>query len=279
MYNHNKNVLELKFIRGIVCSIYGHKKVTIIDDCWYDNSKKDRDYDSLINICVSIKDKAYKLNRDTVTSIYSSVLPSVKKEPLNYQLLDELLQFISSAFELKDFLLFFVNKTIFGNLNFHMAAIIYCKWYYDRYNEFFIVSPEHERIIRKNACDLEKIDKVVCSIIKKNTEYKTLKKIFTIEKIKTIIENNSSYYKFFSIKKVYLFGSYAKGRNNGYSDIDLHVITNMKNYKIEQENELKKVFSNIFGSNVDVKINYIDEITKDDERYLFDREILMYEAK
>ena len=90
--------------------------------------------------------------------------------------------------------------------------------------------------------ELVKKEKKPCSL--------TLEEV--IKKVKTIKENLINEY---NIDKLYLFGSFAKGKNTGNSDLDFTVVFNeslINKEKNEQMKVLKKYMSNEFNCDVDL---------------------------
>ncbi len=68
-----------------------------------------------------------------------------------------------------------------------------------------------------------------CSKIEKQIHqdslyYQRTKKVFNVEKIKQIVTSIVSDSSFAFIRKIYIFGSYAKGTNDKYSDVDLLLV-------------------------------------------------------
>ena len=112
-------------------------------------------------------------------------------------------------------------------------------------------------------------------IAKNNINYYKKKHIYSIEIIKKIINKNASEYNFFKINKIYIFGSYAKNRQNEYSDIDLHIITDVKTNVSAQEYILSCLFSNMLNAHVDVVVTFgLDNSLNS----LFNQEIKIYDV-
>lgn len=98
-----------------------------------------------------------------------------------------------------------------------------------------------------------------------------LEKIYTIEEIKKIIKNyieeNKDLYK---IKKIILFGSYARGEADELSDIDLIIMDSPEFYGMRSicfYSELKDIFKkdvdSIIEKSVDKKSKFYQNILKE----------------
>ena len=71
------------------------------------------------------------------------------------------------------------------------------------------------------------------------------------DKIKVIVERYISLLKEnnISIENVYLFGSYAKGRNNEWSDIDIAIVSNsFEGSRIKDKDKIRKLTLSISSS-------------------------------
>ena len=93
--------------------------------------------------------------------------------------------------------------------------------------------------------------------------------------IDEIIDKSRNIFLAYPVKKVSLFGSYAKGTPTDNSDLDL-IIHNSDISILEQSN-LKQQLSEIFGLNIDL----LDESSLSDVfRFLIkDEEIVIYEEQ
>ena len=70
--------------------------------------------------------------------------------------------------------------------------------------------------------DLEMIRRKILEMLNETKFYLKKKKVFTIEQIKQNISKfNNNYSKILNIEKIYLFGSYAKQKQDEFSDVDL----------------------------------------------------------
>lgn len=74
------------------------------------------------------------------------------------------------------------------------------------------------------------------------------------DKIKTIIENYISVLRDnnISIKNAYLFGSYAKGNNNEWSDIDIALISDLfEGVRIKDKDKIRRITLSV-SSNLEI---------------------------
>lgn len=111
---------------------------------------------------------------------------------------------------------------------------------------------EYLRAIKNN--NLLNVMKVFFDIKRLNKEKKTC--CLSFEEVVSRIKEKKDYLiKTFKIKRLYLFGSYAKGKNTDKSDIDFAVIFNDELINIERNDmkeRLTKYFEDEFNSDVDV---------------------------
>jgi uncharacterized protein len=97
--------------------------------------------------------------------------------------------------------------------------------------------------------------------------------------IKDIIKNS------FNVEKIILFGSYAKGNNTENSDIDICVITNDKNRKLDISRQIRRSIYPYISKSVDLLIynsaEFYDraENLKSIEREIMNKGINLYEQR
>ena len=74
---------------------------------------------------------------------------------------------------------------------------------------------------------------------------------------------------------IYLFGSYANGKPNEYSDLDIYIITPDKSKRrIDWAIQARKAFSSVVKIPIDVLVNYDDEFERRSKIYVsFEHEI------
>lgn len=85
------------------------------------------------------------------------------------------------------------------------------------------------------------------------------------DKIKTIIENYFSVLKEnnISIKTAYLFGSYAKGYNHEWSDIDIALISDLfEGVRIKDKDKIRRITLSV-SSNLEILPFNPDEFSSD----------------
>ncbi len=110
--------------------------------------------------------------------------------------------------------------------------------------------------------------------IKYNYALELLKKINPIDEehgileIEDIIENCSAVFKNYDIEYCYLFGSYAKGKANEKSDVDLLISSNVKGIKFfalveDLRNSLHKKVDALDLNQLNNNMDLVKEILKD----------------
>lgn len=103
-------------------------------------------------------------------------------------------------------------------------------------------------------CNKINVEQYVLPQVRSDSQYfLTPKKIFTLEEIADTVKRFVSQYKNnYGLENVYLFGSYAKGTNDCYSDVDLFVVTNKQDIPNLIGQFCKTVLSRHFNFPVDV---------------------------
>ena len=133
-------------------------------------------------------------------------------------------------------------------------------------------------IVRKSFFNFEKCDEMIMRKkleIMENDSYLYLKKKrnFSIDDIKSIIfDFKNKYFELINIKEVYLFGSYAKGKNDEYSDVDLAIRLENNNQSSFIESTILTKLKEEYDMESDIVLlgNKLDE---------FDETILKYSIR
>lgn len=102
-------------------------------------------------------------------------------------------------------------------------------------------------------CNKKNVDYVLPQVRSDSQYHLTPKKIFTLEEISdTVKEFVYQFKNNYGLRKVYLFGSYAKGNNDCYSDVDLLVVTDKQDIPNLIGQFCKTILSRHFNLPVDV---------------------------
>ncbi len=104
--------------------------------------------------------------------------------------------------------------------------------------------------------------------------YMKKKKVFCMDEIKNSINDFLKKYSMFNdfIQNIYLFGSYAKNKNDEYSDVDFYIeFTKKDNSLLIFENIFKDYMKKTYNMETDVLVHF-----KNDDYDIFDRTIMSY---
>lgn len=185
---------------------------------------------------------------------------------LNYNRhLDPLLKSqLALSFQNKNYIA--CTELIFNNENFKWGDLLLLELLAN--NIWFNLYKKMLIFRQSDFWDYDKISKIQIGILfndlEKKTEYYLKKKtMFSIEEIRNIIQQFLNEYQVrFNIQEVYLFGSYAKGLNDEYSDVDLlFVFTKVENLDLIKP-IIKDVLETKYLMSVDVVpaiINKLDD--------------------
>lgn len=145
---------------------------------------------------------------------------------------------------------------------------------YYKQNKFMLIF--RQSTIVEFSSNIEIIKQKVSEILNKTQYYLKKKKQFTIPQIKKYVSQfYHSYSKMLNIDKIYLFGSYAKQKNDEYSDIDLLVFYKGNKIDVSLNNLIiKTVLFNEYEMSVDA-IPVIEEKGLDS----FDEKVMSYAIK
>lgn len=161
-----------------------------------------------------------------------------------------------------------------------MAVLLYNLYFYRKKKYFISFGYNEDEKIRyainsDNSCETFNS---FLRIHKYNSEYHKKSKIFSIEEIKETIKNSlsKSIIKKYKIKKIYLYGSYAKSLNNEYSDMDFHVTITTGENLDECAFNLCKLFIKIFDTKIDVKTTFFSNNNLSEYQEYFNDEIEVY---
>ena len=168
---------------------------------------------------------------------------------LYYQNYDNSTEYLSAIIHL-----FIINNIEKRNIEF---AFLVSNYIMQKREGAFLIPYEYSHIEYLRAVknnNLSNLMRVFFDIKRFNKEKKTCQLSF--EEVINRIKGKKEYLiETFKIQKLYLYGSYAKGKNTDKNDIDFVVIFNNELINIEK-NEIKekliKYFENEFNSDVDV---------------------------
>lgn len=271
----NKKI-ELKFMRSIINYHFGPQKVKLLDNMWYKDYEVEPDDDciGIYKICNIIKNFNKQLDEKEIINIYNLLIPSKSKKEINTYSLNNAINYVNNNTDIKSILNYFRINPIFEDYSFDMSVIIYNIFYFKKYKNFFVL----HHIFKNDIYDSlknnsqEKYTEVMNKIIEKNQSYNIKRPIKNIDYFKEkVLEIPKNHLDFFNIDHIYIFGSYAKKRNDNYSDVDLHIISHLNCFLIQQGIILSDYFSKLFKIKVDV--NVTTSIISESNKALFDKEI------
>lgn len=142
---------------------------------------------------------------------------------------------------------------------------------YFKQNKFMLVF--RQSVVSKLLPDIEIIKQKILEILNETKYYLKKKKQFEISQIKKCISKfYDNYSEILKIDKIYLFGSYAKKKNDEYSDIDLLVFYKGNKIDVSLNNlVIKTVLFSEYEMSVDT-VPIVEENGMDS----FDKKVMSY---
>ncbi len=265
-------------IRKILCRI--------VSNCYASFSGKvckDKEVANLRNNCITENE-----NLDTLMEIHEKI---ISKEGIKIdELLDDIYRIskydvkkdvslyidlfrVSSSNKYNELIKVIYYSKIPNKLKLLYLETIFNNIYFKEYKEMLLFRPYYLETIKR----VIKSNKNFVTDLKKLTDYYiTKRKIISLEEIEKIgIEINKTLKQFIKFGNIYYFGSYAKGTQDIYSDLDLFI-------EVEETNVLPSMIDamimnhikNVFDVDLDVSIHFIGKDYNE-----FEQEILSYAKK
>lgn len=155
-----------------------------------------------------------------------------------------------------DLLFYLLKNNYFGELTYSMSLIILNMISYSFSESIYAISKNCFNLLTKYVSKENKylFDQELKRVFDMNIKYLEKKPVMTVEKIKTTILQIPKYrIKMLNIKEIFLYGSYAKGTNNEYSDLDFHVTLCSDEYDLNVSAlNIKNYFDEIFLIDTDI---------------------------
>lgn len=248
----NERKIHIKLLRHLIQLVYKDQTKTInIDDC-LEGNLIDEDITTLDYILNSIKVDELTLER--VLNIYKK-LSKNKLDILIVEKAEELVEYYIEGATEQELFKYIMLREIFEEFNFPMAIIIFNLLYYKQNKKFLIFFYKLEKHIDSIIKLDEKETLFFTNLININKDYSIKKYPPSFEKTREILISNFNMYKEkFKLTRIGVFGSFARGTQNEYSDIDILVESDSHNLE-EVSKKLISYLINDLGKYIDLKIN------------------------
>lgn len=273
-------IIELKLVRRLLDAVFNDKNKIIEIDAHYYKVKRSTNVDclSIIKVIKIIKN-ANILSEHLINDIYLAIFPSIKKHSIMASEISTLFSNHISRFDYVGCFCFILKKHLFHDLTWIMACLVYNMMYYIEYKNWFII-PNDEKLfmtlIRDN--NTSSIMSLFDQAKKMNDSYHIKKNQYSINQIVDILNDNRATLDALHIKKVFLYGSYAKNLANEYSDIDLQCVLD-RNQSIDLNQAaytIRKTLTSVFETEFDIKTSF-DDLNNDPKwMKVFNNKILIY---
>ncbi len=273
----NNAKIELKFIRSIINYTYTDYCFSEdLEEYYYNKTYYVNDnIKSVFTITKMIKEITI-LNEHSILEIYDTLYPLFNKKDLDNIKINKLIKYINkNKNEYFKFVKYILKYNIFFEYSYIMANIIFNHFFYLDKGIFLIFHSYLEKqfmtVAKGHSCLTFK--SLIQNLMNINEAYNVKKRILSIKDIKEKCkEFDISVLEYMSVERILLFGSYVKGRNNEYSDIDMLVVIDDQKSKITIVRQLMENFINsYFDVTVDVSV-----IDKSMELGRFEKNIIKY---
>ncbi len=199
------------------------------------------------------------ITMEIIETIYYLLTKSSIKPEISKKILEQYyIHFDNSPHYLATLIHFIVLDNIDSykyEFAFLLTNLIYLKKHlniaipYDSFHEVYKNAIEHKNfnklmIIIKQMISTGKNDRSICNKTKEQL-------ISEIKSITPVLKNS------YNVKKLYLYGSYAKNTNNVQSDVDLLVIYNKNLLNFEKAQNINNILE-LFKTKLNIKVDLID---------------------
>lgn len=244
--------VEFKLIRNLYFIVHkNYEKTSYVDSSNLVNGKfLDNDLNSLLEITSAIKAKI-TLTR-FIKLAYRVIFPSISNSK---SISSKKVRNISAISNIYEQVMLILENNIFENLSFVMAILVFNHYYYKKFNRFVVFFEYHKENLLEFCTNKNRFIGVINSVIDSNSDYYTISPHLSINEIKAIVSSipviNFSILK---ISKIYIHGSFAKGSNNNYSDVDLLIETSLRGDYKDVHALYRMLFEKYLGFKIDITL-------------------------
>lgn len=150
-----------------------------------------------------------------------------------------------------------LHHEYFGELSFVIGVIIINHFYFKKNDTFLVVYDSIKNRLIESSSNIEEFKNIFEEIILSNRAYHTLSLFKSLDEIKDVIKTiHIDNFVHLKVHKIYVHGSFARGNNNKYSDVDLIVETSIPLQKDYLDVHLffRMLFEKHLGDKVDITL-------------------------
>jgi Nucleotidyltransferase domain. len=269
----------LKISRHIINYFYPDlSKVEILEKVY--NKKYEDDECQLLLKSVENLRQPNNITSNYIMQMYLDLPKQKEKSDINFKELENLLKYMKKNTPIRVFK-YILSKNLFLRFSFPMAILLFNRLYYKKNNCMVVIFLFTEPYLRRKS----HINHAVFQdyfelILKANSKYEIKNRIYKIEEIQYKIKKFScQLIHIYCIKKIFLFGSYVKGTNNCYSDIDfLFICDNIEGLSnLRLQTLFKKELEKVFLSSCDVHIHDNSKKYNEFEKNILKDSLLLFD--
>ncbi|MBN3490234.1 nucleotidyltransferase domain-containing protein [Acholeplasma equirhinis] len=250
---YRKNI-EIKFIRNTLFTIFKDYNQTKKREDKTINS--DPNSKAVMKIIQLIKDQ---VSIEIFINKIVKLIPGFNKDKhIDYDLLNKLPK--TDVYQIFSYIML---KNVFKEFSFIVSSMIFNNLYFKEKDKLLILYNGYQEKIYDSMQSKELFETVIKEIEKahegyyKETQYKKLEEIE-----KCIKEIPVSELQMFKITDIYVYGSFAKGTQNSYSDVDILVEMNTDTSYDVIKILVKNLFVKYLNTKIDVTIHKKNEPIK-----------------
>jgi|GEM_PF-3982001 len=256
----------LKLAKSIISDIrYDHDDTIYLEQLIKLNNKTNKlgniDCDSVYSI---IRDALYGELIETKEKFYElfyKIYPSQPREYFSLENFEDLQNtYKEKSRNATEIMMYILANQCFDNFSYVLASILYNNIIYQNEKRIIVFHPNHKEKAISIATNgsVSEFAKFIEEITLQNQDYYAIKKPYSLEDVRELIKKiDYNLIEFLKVKKIYLFGSFARNTETIYSDLDFLIITDSQYF----DNDLTRAllgteFRKVFGDYFD--INAID---------------------
>lgn len=263
------NHLLLKLCRSIICdlrfdhddAIYLERLIRLGNEA---RSAKNPDCDSVYSLVMTAISDKLLTTKEQFYELFMKIFPTQHRN----RVLDTYFATLERVYveENKNpikILMHILANHSFIDFSYVLGSILFNNLVYNGEREIIVFLPH----LKTKAIDIatkgsyEEFEKFIENIRFQNKEYYAEKRLYELEEIKILTkEIDHNLLDFLKIRKIYLYGSYARGTNTIYSDLDFLLVTDNKYFDNDLTRSLSGTeFRRVFGKYLDISVVDIHE--------------------
>lgn len=269
--------VKYKMIRNLINSVFlTGEKSELVDLVIEKKTVDDLDIMSLLNMVEYLNSKDFLTVKD-ITHLYKNILPTQFRDELGP--LDNFYSYFNkNKKNISRISKYILQYNTFNDFSFIMMILLINYLYFKETSKFLVFfTPVKENLTKLSKKTFTTFDEAFNLIKDLNLEYYVKFKVLSLDEVTNLIKKiPDHFFDLYNVSSLYIFGSYAKGKQTEYSDLDILIELNetLKKYFYVTGNTFSIEIQALTGIRCDVHVKSINDKPTD-----FERNILKHAIK